>query len=417
VRSFPRTARRRLAAAGVAVALATGAVSVPLAHADDLRDRQERVEKQVESADHALEESSARYRRAYGALQAAQERLSVARGELASAKTKLGAARVRDQEMQEALELAQARLDQAEADLVQGQADVEDQRQAVTDMIAEIYQEGDPRLEAFSSMIRAEDPADLTWTQEGESVMVGRQTAAYDELRAAEVLLQVRTDQREEAEAAVAERRQEAADHLVVMRDLTAQARDARAAVLSVVTERRDAKAAAAAVKARDMKALQRLKAREQDIKDRIARMAARSSGGYRGAADGFLGWPVSGGYVTSPFGMRKHPIYGYWGLHNGTDFGGGCGLTMLAAASGKVVAKYYDSVYGNRLFVYVGKVNGSNLTIVYNHASSYGVSVGQQVSRGQALGRVGDTGWSTACHLHFTVLADGKPVNPMNYL
>ncbi len=417
MRSFPRTARRRLAAAGVAVALATGAVSVPLAHADDLRDRQERVEKQVESADHALEESSARYRRAYGALQAAQERLSVARGELASAKTKLGAARVRDQEMQEALELAQARLDQAEADLVQGQADVEDQRQAVTDMIAEIYQEGDPRLEAFSSMIRAEDPADLTWTQEGESVMVGRQTAAYDELRAAEVLLQVRTDQREEAEAAVAERRQEAADHLVVMRDLTAQARDARAAVLSVVTERRDAKAAAAAVKARDMKALQRLKAREQDIKDRIARMAARSSGGYRGAADGFLGWPVSGGYVTSPFGMRKHPIYGYWGLHNGTDFGGGCGLTMLAAASGKVVAKYYDSVYGNRLFVYVGKVNGSNLTIVYNHASSYGVSVGQQVSRGQALGRVGDTGWSTACHLHFTVLADGKPVNPMNYL
>lgn len=417
MRSFPRTARRRLAAAGLAVTLATGAVSIPLAHADEIHDRQKRVEKKVESADHALEESSKRYQQAYGALQAAQERLSVARGELASAKTKLGAAKLRDQEMQEALELAQARLDQAEADLVQGQADVEDQRQAVTDMIAEIYQEGDPRLEAFSSMIQAKDPADLTWTQEGQSVMVGRQTTAYDELRAAEVLLQVRTDQREEAEAAVAERRQEAADHLIVMRDLTAQARDARAAVRTVVTERRDAKAAAAAVKARDMQALQRLKAREQDIKDRIARMAARSAGGYRGTADGFLGWPVQGGYVTSPFGMRVHPIYGYYGLHNGTDFGGGCGLTMLAAASGKVVAKYYDSVYGNRLFVYVGKVNGANLTIVYNHASSYGVSIGQQVSRGQAIGKVGDTGWSTACHLHFTVLANGKPVNPMNYL
>ncbi|GAA1476367.1 hypothetical protein GCM10009623_08130 [Nocardioides aestuarii] len=417
MRSFPRTARRRLAAAGLAAALAIGAVSVPLAHADDIHDRQKRVEKKVESADHALEESSRRYQRAYGALQAAQQRLDVARGELASAKTKLGAAQVRDQEMQEALELAQARLDQAEADLVQGQADVEDQRQAVTDMIAEIYQEGDPRLEAFSSMIQAKDPADLTWTQEGESVMVGRQTSAYDELRAAEVLLQVRTDQREEAEAAVAKRRQEAADHLIVMRDLTVQARDARAAVRSVVTERRDAKAAAAAVKARDMKALQRLKSREQDIKDRIARMAARSSGGYRGAAGGFLGSPVQGGYVTSPFGMRVHPIYGYYGLHNGTDFGGGCGLTMLAAASGRVVAKYYDSVYGNRLFVYVGKVNGANLTIVYNHASSYGVSIGQQVSRGQAIGKVGDTGWSTACHLHFTVLANGKPVNPMNYM
>jgi murein DD-endopeptidase MepM/ murein hydrolase activator NlpD len=42
---------------------------------------------------------------------------------------------------------------------------------------------------------------------------------------------------------------------------------------------------------------------------------------------------------------------------------------------------------------------------------------VGQQVSRGQVVGSVGDTGWSTACHLHFTVLADGRPVNPMNYL
>jgi murein DD-endopeptidase MepM/ murein hydrolase activator NlpD len=88
-----------------------------------------------------------------------------------------------------------------------------------------------------------------------------------------------------------------------------------------------------------------------------------------------------------------------------------------VAAASGKVVAKYFSSVYGNRLFVYVGRVNGKNLTIVYNHAASYGVGVGQQVSRGQVVGSVGDTGWSTACHLHFTVLADGRPVNPMNYL
>ncbi len=417
MRSFPRTARRRLAAAGVAVALATGVVSVPLAHADDIRDRQKRVEKKVESADHALDESSARYRRAYGAFQAAQERLTLARGELASAKTKLGAAKVRDQEMQEALELAQARLEQAEADLEQGQADLEEQRHAVTDMIAEIYEAGDPRLEAFASMIQAEDPADLTWTQEGQSVMVGQQTEAYDELRAAEVLLQVRTQQREDAEVAVAERRQEAADHLVVMRDLTAQARDARAAVRTVVTERRSAKSAAAAVRSRDLAALQRLKAREQDIKERIARMAARTSGGYRGAADGFLGWPVRGGYVTSPFGMREHPIYGYWGLHNGTDFGGGCGLTMQAAASGKVVAKYYSSVYGNRLFVYIGRVNGKNITVVYNHAASYGVSIGQQVSRGQAIGRTGNSGWSTACHLHFTVLENGRPVNPMNYL
>ena len=80
-------------------------------------------------------------------------------------------------------------------------------------------------------------------------------------------------------------------------------------------------------------------------------------------------------------------------------------------------MAKYYSSVYGNRLFVYVGQVNGANLSIVYNHASGYRVNVGQRVARGQVVGASGASGWSTACHLHFTVLANGRPVNPMNYL
>ena len=81
------------------------------------------------------------------------------------------------------------------------------------------------------------------------------------------------------------------------------------------------------------------------------------------------------------------------------------------------MISKYYSSVYGNRLFVYVGTVNGNSLTIVYNHASGYGVGVGQRVARGQVLGYSGNTGWSTACHLHFTVLVNGQPVDPMNWL
>jgi murein DD-endopeptidase MepM/ murein hydrolase activator NlpD len=406
-----------MAASGLATVLALGVVSVPLAHADDLHDQQEKVEKQIDDADHALEDSSARLQRAYGALEDARARLADAKSQLETARTKRDAAIERDRQMQEQLEIAQARLEQAELDLDQGQADLEEQRGAVTDMITEIYQQGDPQLQAFSSMLQAEDAADLTWTQEGQSVMVGRETRAYDQLRAAEVLLEVRQAQLADAEAEVAVRREEAAEHLVETRELTAQARTAREQVRTVVNERRDAKAAAAAARARDMAALRRLKAQEQAIKEKIARAAAATTGGYRGASGGFLGWPVQGGYVTSPFGYRTHPIYGYYGLHNGTDFGGGCGLPLVAAASGKVVAKYFSSVYGNRLFVYVGRVNGKNLTIVYNHAASYGVGVGQQVSRGQVVGSVGDTGWSTACHLHFTVLADGRPVNPMNYL
>ena len=56
-------------------------------------------------------------------------------------------------------------------------------------------------------------------------------------------------------------------------------------------------------------------------------------------------------------------------------------------------------------------------MTVVYNHLSAYRVDTGQHVSRGQTIGLAGTTGWSTACHLHFTVLRDGSPVDPMSYM
>ena len=120
---------------------------------------------------------------------------------------------------------------------------------------------------------------------------------------------------------------------------------------------------------------------------------------------------------MTSPYGYRVHPIYGYYSLHNGTDFRAYCGTPLHAAADGTVVARYYSSVYGNRLYVSVGNVNGKNVTVVYNHATSYNVGVGQHVSRGQVLGYSGTTGWSTACHLHFIVMVNGNTVNPLNWM
>ena len=406
-----------MAAAGVAAAVATTAVSVPLAQADDLKDEQQRVQKQIKDADHALEESSRRLNAALGRLDAARVQLEEAKAELSRTRDRLGEARERDQEMQAQLLLAQQRLVQAETDLAIGRTDLNGQREAVTDMVTDIYQDGDPQLQAFSSMLQAQDPADLTWTQEGQSVMVGRQTNAYDELRAAEVLLEVRQEQLIIAEEEVEVRREAAAAHLLVMKDLTVAAKAARVRVREVVDEQRAAKAGAALAKKRDRAELADLRKEEQRIRELIARQAARASTPSYQRDGGFLGSPVPGGYVTSPFGYRTHPIYGYYSLHNGTDFGGGCGLPLAAGTGGRVISKYYSSVYGNRLFVYIGTVNGKSMTMVYNHASSYSVEVGQTVERGQVLGYSGDTGWSTACHLHFIVLVNGQPVDPMNWL
>jgi murein DD-endopeptidase MepM/ murein hydrolase activator NlpD len=89
----------------------------------------------------------------------------------------------------------------------------------------------------------------------------------------------------------------------------------------------------------------------------------------------------------------------------------------MRAVAPGTVVSRYWSDVYGNRLYLSLGNINGHNVTAVYNHASGYRVGVGQHVSQGEVVGYVGSTGWSTGCHLHFTLLVDGTAVDPMKWL
>nr|WP_241248753.1 M23 family metallopeptidase [Nocardioides sp. KC13] len=121
---------------------------------------------------------------------------------------------------------------------------------------------------------------------------------------------------------------------------------------------------------------------------------------------------PVTDTYVTSPYGIRKHPIYGYVALHNGTDYHAPCGRPLLAIESGQIISTSFSSVWGNRLHLYLGKVNGHSYTAVYNHISSYARRSGN-VGRGETVAYAGTTGWSTGCHLHFTILRDGTPVDP----
>ena len=112
---------------------------------------------------------------------------------------------------------------------------------------------------------------------------------------------------------------------------------------------------------------------------------------------------------------MRVHPVTGVYKLHDGTDFGASCGTPMKAAYDGVVTERYYNRGYGNRLMIDHGTVRGVNVTTGYNHASRYIVRVGQRVSKGQTIGYVGTTGYSTGCHLHLMVWENGRVKNPMS--
>jgi murein DD-endopeptidase MepM/ murein hydrolase activator NlpD len=121
--------------------------------------------------------------------------------------------------------------------------------------------------------------------------------------------------------------------------------------------------------------------------------------------------------YITSHYGMRLHPVYHAWRLHDGTDFGAACGTPIRAAAGGRVIGRYYDAGYGHRVIVAHGYRRGVNLTTTYNHLSRYSSHVGQRVQRGEVIGFVGTTGYSTGCHLHFMVFQNGRTVNPLKWL
>jgi murein DD-endopeptidase MepM/ murein hydrolase activator NlpD len=81
------------------------------------------------------------------------------------------------------------------------------------------------------------------------------------------------------------------------------------------------------------------------------------------------------------------------------------------------VLEEYYQTAWGNRIVINHGFVHGVGLATIINHMSGYAVPTGAHVKRGEVIGYIGTTGWSTGCHTHFTVMANGSPVDPMSWL
>jgi murein DD-endopeptidase MepM/ murein hydrolase activator NlpD len=391
------------------------AVAVPTAQADDLKDRQHKVRKHMKRAEAHLDEASTALSKAMARLRVSQGRLRAAEGKLQRTRAELHEARAVDRAMREKLAEARAALVEARAQLEKAKQAVADQRTDIGLLAAANYREGDPRLMQLVVMLNGDDPADVVTQMNVVDNVMGREERTLAGLQTRRDQLADREERVEAAKDKVAERREQTKAAVLHMQTLEGRAESQRNDVLRLVHKRQAASEHARKIRQRDLARLSRLKRQEQSILDRIrARAAARAR--YRNAGNGFLYRPVPG-YVTSPYGWRKHPIYGYWGLHDGTDFHAPCGTALRAGNAGVVVAKYYSSVWGNRLFLDVGEVNGRRMTLIYNHISRYSASSGEHVSRGETIAYSGTTGWSTACHLHFTVMLGGQPVNPMNYM
>lgn len=122
---------------------------------------------------------------------------------------------------------------------------------------------------------------------------------------------------------------------------------------------------------------------------------------------------PLTSYRLTSPFGMRKHPILGIYRMHNGIDMGAPKMTPIYASRGGQVtIAEENDSAG-----LYVQINHGDGFKSVYMHMEYYIVKVGDYVAQGQVIGYVGTSGLSNGYHLHFGISLNGEYVNPLEYI
>ncbi|MGL4363342.1 MAG: murein hydrolase activator EnvC family protein [Cellulosilyticaceae bacterium] len=156
---------------------------------------------------------------------------------------------------------------------------------------------------------------------------------------------------------------------------------------------------------------IEEIEAEYKAIQKEIDRLTANSTVKYSG---GKFAWPVPGNYrVSSEYYNRINPVTGRAEFHKGIDIPAGYGKAVVAAADGVVITAGNLGTFGKTVII----DNGSGITTTYAHNSSVIVSVGQKVTKGQQIAKIGSTGRSTGNHSHFEVRVNGKHTSPWNYL
>ena len=437
----------RAAQIAVAVAIASALTLTllgPQAAADELVAHRARVKQQITKTKSDLNESTEALSKAAIAVDKAQNKLDAASVRLAATRQELTAAQVKDAQMEGRLRQARSDLAAAVAAVAAGQARLNSEQAKAGQLIRDQYQQ-QTNLLPVAVLVDPHSTEDWQTRLQWSTTLFDTTQAQIDRLTVLQRQLNAARVRQADLEAKVAAARREAAANLKIKRSLEARAMAEEATVAQLVHQRKTAEDAAATDVAQDKARYSQLIKERASVERRIASRIAKAAAARKRAAQqkanaarrshstgkrshhswhprsttpraghGFS-FPVAA-HITSPFGMRFHPVLHYWKLHDGTDFGASCGTPIRAASSGRVAERYYNAGYGNRLMIDHGYISGRYVTTGYNHASRYIVHVGQRVRKGQVIGYVGTTGFSTGCHLHLMVWINGRLRNPMTW-
>jgi murein DD-endopeptidase MepM/ murein hydrolase activator NlpD len=415
------------------IARQNAAAAAAKADVDTLTAQRVAAAQRAAAAQAVVQESSAVLAAASTKLAASETNLAGAQAVLAVAQQNLITAQRKDSETAGSLAQTQILL-KASNNLVQQNQDALDGAQVLVGKMAREQYQQNTTLIGIVTVVTPTTTGSMNDKLQWATTMFETSATAITRLEDTQAKLADAKNTRAVLEARADIARQNAAAQLGQSQKAQKAASDAAAKVQAAVDANNAAKAAAAQAVAQDQADAAAQQAEVDSVNARIAQrladqraaQAAAAAAAARAKSGGTtpppssssgLIKPIPGGAITSPYGMRLHPILHIWKLHDGTDFGAGCGTPVHAAASGTVTEEYYNGGYGNRLFIDHGNVGGRFMTTSYNHLSGYAVRVGQHVTQGQVIAYVGTTGYSTGCHLHFMLWVNGTMVNPANYL
>jgi len=421
-------APHRLLAALVTLVVAV-ALAAPVAYADShrhhgghahhaaLQHRAKRVHGRIRRVSGDIGDVSSRVARISTALKRQQHSLVHARASLVTTQRRLAVVRRTALRLRGRLRAAQGRLDVAQAKAAAARRSVDVQREVAKRTIIGLAAQGDPGLAMLSSYLDDGSLDDVMMSQTGNDMIAGRQTRAIAALQSVEDTLDARKDRVRDARDHVRGQKVVAQAKLKQMWTLVIRAAHTKRKVKRLIVSTKRTRAAAVRARRSDQAKLRVLRSQEARIQRKITAATAGDRNRHVGNVHGMFYVPVRHTYITSPYGWRINPIYHYWGLHDGDDLAAPCGTPERAAGAGKVVAQYYSDVWGHRLYLDLGRINGHHFVAIYNHISAYRSKVGQRVAADQTIALAGTTGWSTGCHLHFTLMRDGRAINPAPYI
>lgn len=384
-----------------------GALVVPAgtAAAFDLSDQLAEVNRRIDAINGEISAANASRTAVVAEIVATRDALAIRQADLAATEDELAETEGRRQERQGALDELRGQLQKSYQQLAVTRNDLEDSRQEARDWVRAEYVGTTEGRETIA--LSADSVTGLYVGLRYLALLAAdtdRAILQYESLQTQEERQQVRI---EAEEVEVASQIEELQAIEAVLADLAAEQAaqaEAVAAELAALGARLDQVDSTIAEFSDELDGLEQEQARVERL---IEEEASKE-----GESPGVLVRPVPGA-ITSPFGMRLHPILGYSRMHTGVDMSAPYGQEIKAGGSGRVILAGAYGGYGNTVII----DHGGGMTTLYAHQSQLNVSYGQDVGAADIIGYIGTSGLSTGPHLHFEVRLFGSPVNPADYI